>query len=248
MDTWLKDSSRLAPPDAAWHQHRLNLFTTYCVPTVLAQTVSNFQWLIYCDSKTGSEQLLELKGTLPDSSRILLRFIDDKSDLLADLRTLILQSSTPYVITSRLDNDDGLGEDYIQQVQSHFEERNRLLINFQGGAFYDPKHHILTQSKTTVSNSFSSLIEKRDAAEELLTVYGFHHTDLPANALLQQVKGGFHWLKIIHDRNLKSQMKGRPLFKWPAKAFASLDITRLEISWAHSLAYVFRRQWQRMKN
>jgi hypothetical protein len=244
LDTWLKDSTRPHSPDAAWFNHRLHLFSTYCVPTVLAQSESNFQWIIYCDAQTEPAQLLELKGILPDKHWISLRYTTHKSALLADLQALLAQSSTPFVITSRLDNDDGLGIDFVHQVQSHFEERDQRVINLQGGVLYDPVRHILTRSKSTVPNSFISLIEKRNPANQIMTVYGFHHTELPVAASVQQVVGGVHWLKIIHHRNVRSQMRGVPLLQIPTQAFGPIAAKEMRVSWISTLFYLFHRLWQ----
>ena len=240
LESWLKDKSRGHRADAKWFSHRIDLFSTIFVPSVAAQVNKNFQWILYCDTATDQEQVFQLKRILQPLSNASLRFATDKDSLLEDLRNVLREAPTPFVATSRLDNDDAIGPGYISILQKSFSEENNLLFNFRTGLYYDLNRHILTRMQSEIPNAYTTLLEKKDPGE-LLTIYAFHHTDLPTHVKLHPLDEEDQWLKIIHDRNVKSTLKGKPIFKWPANFASILPNKQLPISVGSSILYAINR-------
>lgn len=239
VERWQRDKSGHTTLDDAWFDHRLDLFSTYCLPSVLHQTNQNFQWLIYCDQGISPSQLLKLSKLIADETRFTIRMADSLESMLADLRQLISQAGTPYVITSRLDNDDAIVIDFIQDVQSHFKEEDKILLHFDDGIAYDCIYRIATRMQTKVHNTFTSLVERTSA--EMLTIYGFHHTAIPASVEIMHIPGGEHWLKVIHDRNLRSRLAGIPIQQIPGKKFGIDSYSLIRISWLNTMKYLMKR-------
>src|SRR5258706_13422224 len=91
-----------------WLKDRLFFFKSYCAPSVFSQTNKNFIWLLYFDSLTPEyirEELVFLKINSPG---IKIVFVTDYNAMIDDIRLKIKDTITPYVISSRLDNDESL--------------------------------------------------------------------------------------------------------------------------------------------
>ena len=78
-------------------------------------------------------------------------------------------------------------------------------------------------------------------ADQLLTVMGYHHTGPPEDVSVINLSKPCGWLKIIHERNARSGMRGRPVFSKNVLKFFNLPGGFLEISFMHSAAYVLSR-------
>jgi hypothetical protein len=92
-----------------------------------------------------------------------------------------------------------LAADFIQTVQAYFVEKEKLVINLDGGIQFDPDHGVVTKLNTKMTNSFISLLEKRNPGQNVMTVFEFHHTEIPRPIEVSHVDKGYHWLKIIHE-------------------------------------------------
>jgi len=248
VERWQLDKSGHATLNDAWFDHRLDLFSTYCLPSVLHQTNQNFQWLIYCDQKISPSHLLKLSKLIAEVDRFTIRMAESLENMLDDLRQLISESGTPYVITSRLDNDDAIAIDFVHDVQSCFEEKDKLLLHFDDGIAYDCIDRVATRMQTKVHNTFTSLVERNSAAADITTVYGFHHTAIPSSIEIVHISGGEHWLKIIHDRNLRSQLAGIPVKHIPGDKFGLQARSATSISLLNTLKYTMMRVVRRGKN
>lgn len=241
VERWQHDKSGHATLDDAWFDHRLDLFSTYCLPSVFHQTNQDFQWLIYCDPKISPSQLLKLSKLIANVTRFTIRMADSLERMLDDLRQLISEAGTPYVITSRLDNDDAIAIDFIHDIQSRYEEKDLMLLHFDDGIAYDCIDRVATRMQTKVHNTFTSLVERVAAPHAIVTVYGFHHTEIPTSIQIVHIPGGEHWLKVIHDRNLRSQLAGIPVNHIPGANFGITKRTSTSISILNTLSYTTRR-------
>jgi hypothetical protein len=244
VESWHHDKSGDLTLDESWFEHRLALFERFCIPSVISQSVNDFHWIIYCDKATHQDQLRKMESAIQDFAKVSIRFAENLTQVVIDFKNLMSQAPSTYVISSRLDNDDGIGRDFIRTIQDHFEEQDKMLINPDGGIQYDADHHVLTRFHAAATNPFISLIEKRSSADDLLTVLGFHHTDIPAGMKVVHIKTGFHWLKIIHHRNVRSTLKGKPIFNLNHKALAAFDKNEFSISFLQTLWYVVKRRWE----
>lgn len=242
---WQQDKSGSTTLDEQWFDQRMELFATYCIPSVKNQNKQNFHWVIYCDSATDPNYLERITQSIDSMISHSIRLVESLEQMLIDLRKYLSECVTPYVITSRLDNDDGIARDFIRSVQDHFVEKDKVLLHFDDGIIYDCLQHIATRLHSKTYNHFTSLIERKSVPAEMITVYGFHHTHVPDAIEVRRITDGLHWLKIIHDRNVRSQLKGVPLFKISKTAFGKPFHTSLNISWTNTVRYVVMRLWNR---
>jgi hypothetical protein len=238
---WLTDKTGHVTLDDPWLNHRLSLFTSYCIPSVYQQTQQNFQWIIYCDSQADQNQITRIRETISYLSNTQIRLVATHGEMLTDLRLLVSQAETPYVITSRLDNDDALGQSYIETIQASFTEQDKVLLHADEGITYDVTRHVATRMRSKTYNHFTSLIETTTRPGDMLTVYGFHHTDIPSPVVVKHITDGYHWMKIIHERNVRSRLKGIPIFQIPEGIGENIDRKKLAISWISTIGYLISR-------
>ncbi len=209
--TWNLDKTGQPTLDATWMEHRLMLFRRYCVPTVAGQSEKNFIWLIYMDAKTSPELTEEIRKLVEGIPQASIRFVLNFSQLLSDIQNLFQAVKSPYIISSRLDNDDGLGTDYIRLVQNTFIENGNTIINLDGGILYDEENKILTEIRRGKLNHYGSLIEEINPESKILSIMGFPHDAPPKGYNVINADHRFSWLKIIHSRNVSSRARGWPI-------------------------------------
>lgn len=238
---WDRDKAGTVTLDDEWMQHRLDLFTRYCTPTVAAQTEKYFRWLIYCDSNTAGVYADMIKDAIIQIPQAEIRYVNNFEALKTDLKELMATGASSFVITSRVDNDDGLGIDYIKLIQNHFVEVDKTVVNLSGGILYDTEKKILTELPAMTNNHFGSLIEKKEISGNYLTVMGFAHHDPPPDLKIVNVPCRYAWLKLIHSRNVKSRTNGVPLSSGNVSAHFALDKNAFQVSFINTLVYVLNR-------
>ncbi len=247
VKNWEQDKAGLPVLDDAWMKNRLVLFRKYCVPTLAQQAEKNFTWLIYCDRLTTTHFLAEIRKAIEVVPEAAIRQVDDFDGLLLDLKQLISSVPTPYVITSRLDNDDGLGPQFIAKVQESFEPKDKLIINLTKGVLYDVHRCVLTEIRNSQVNHYGSLIEETAHGPNFLTVFGYPHGRPPAACTIKNVDSRFSWLKIIHLRNMVSRTNGKPLVSSKITAHFNLQPDDFSQSWLATSIFVIRRLLYKIK-
>ena len=220
-------------------EQRLRLFEEYCFPSVLSQTTKNFTWMIFLDTNTDAEYLRRLDKILESASNVQKIKVDDFQGMLAFLRNAIQQAPAPYVMTSRLDNDDMISKDYIETAQKIFKPVHRMVLNFVTGFELDLEHRYIKYWSDRPKNQFISLIEDR-SKPDLLSIYGFPHYSLPEDATLIDHGGGPKWIYTRHAYNYSAQkINARPVFSTKVlKDFPSL--TQWRISFVQSGLYAIK--------
>lgn len=241
VENWDKDKAGRPTLDEHWMTHRLWLFRKYCVPTIIAQTCQNFEWIIYCDINTSFIKKTQIEESVRLFPHAMIRMVAHQGEMMSDLREYMSSADTPYIITTRLDNDDGLGGNLIHDIQDHFKEIDKLLLNPSSGILYDINEKVMTRMRKSKRNHYTSLIEKNKNAEYLLTVLGFPHDNPPAGVSIENMKGDRAWLKIIHEKNIKSQLKGRPVFAKKNIYFDGIKNSEFHYSFVNTMKYTIRR-------
>lgn len=225
--------------DDLWMKDRINLFLTYCLPSVLAQKNKNFTWLIYFDTKTPKvflDQLLFLKSQ-PISIELIL--VDNFNGMITHMTETFLRSEKKFVISSRLDNDDAISDQFIKIIQEGFIPQHQTVINLTSGYVLDLQKKVFTKWRNKLTNQFSSIIEEK-ASADLITIYGFPHWRHPDSSTTINIQSKPCWIEIIHKNNNRS----RSLLGIPVFSPGNLDefpeaIRSIDISFFQTLAYGF---------
>lgn len=109
-------------------------------------------------------------------------YIDGMNAYLSSIQSEIAKRLIqPYLVTSRLDNDDCLHQDYIKEVQAQFTQQSFMAIDFVDGYTLQIELVVRFTKRSYVHNLFISLIEQ---SESFVTVWSR--------------KRHGHWSKVKH--------------------------------------------------
>ena len=186
-----------------WLRERAGLFERYCLPSVAAQSGARFQWLIYFDPESPvwlQERIREWSaGGLFTP---VFRTSVEKGDLLTDLRSLVPEPAG-MLLTTNLDNDDGVATDFVQRVQQAAAgTRGRT-------ALYLPRGLILSGTglfaRRDRANAFCSVAEPW---QDAVTCWADWHTLLGRSMPVREVPGPAGWLQVVHGGNVSNRVRG----------------------------------------
>ena len=246
-----------AVPDDAWLQHRFRLFEDFCYPSVRAQTIEDFTWLVLFDAATPApykERIRQFATWKP----FVPCFVDEVMtvDSFASMKERLictrLMGSTTHLITTNLDNDDGIHARFMEDIQHEFSGQDFEFLNFAEGFQFDA-HRETLYVRRHLSNPFVSLVEKLKDAR---TVWCAPHPELSQIGPMRQIGAGPMWLQVIHGRNVSNTIADArrvPLTSLDAgfeavravprrpESGLSITLTNLSIGIRSVIAHVARR-------
>jgi hypothetical protein len=186
-----------------WLRQRITLFETYCVPSVLHQTVAGLKWIIYLDPQSPEwlkNRMLELSSS--GLFAPIYREEVQHSELLADIRSIVCTPGER-LVTTNLDNDDGLARDFAERVQAVSLGLTRRVVYVDHGLIIGSKKLYLRNDQR---NAFCSVAESWDAP---MTCWSAWHTELDKTMPAAHVGGGPGWLQVIHGDNVSNRIRGK---------------------------------------
>lgn len=190
-----------------WLDRRFDLFERFCLPGMAAQTVKDFDWLIYFDEGTPLAYFDRIRRA-QKRAPILPRFVGafDAQQASRDVAEL-LNADDRVVVTTRLDNDDAVARDFIERIRSEAKALPAgTVINFRQGLAMREGRFYSAQDE---SNPFTSLIETTDRPPQ--TIWSAQHHELGKVWRLRQVNGPAAWLQVVHGENVTNRIKGARL-------------------------------------
>jgi hypothetical protein len=202
-----RDGMRNLVRTEEWYEERFVLFETFCLPSVAAQTTSDFTWLIRHGRNTPPEWLRRLRRAREHVDCELVH----EGETSAGAVGARLAPSAKRVVTTRLDNDDAIRRDFLEAVRAAAGPAPEFL-NLPYGyrvdfPFGDIRRHC------DLSNMFLSLVED-PAAGTLRTVRCAAHAKAHTVAPVRQLRDDPSWLVVVHGRNLYNYLTGEPC-PWP---------------------------------
>ncbi len=189
-----------------WLSRRFDLFEDYCLPSMAAQSRSDFRWLIYFDDQT-PEPFRHRISRAQEAVAFDAIFVGPFHAGLAAVDVAArLQSESGRLITTRLDNDDAVSNDFLARVQGVAADLpDGTIINFRKGVALSKGKLFAADDN---SNPFTSLVEQAAAAK---TIWAAPHTQLKTQFALEQVNVEPSWLQVVHGENVANRIKGRQL-------------------------------------
>lgn len=195
---------------AEWMDSRLKFFSQFTVPSLLAQTNQNFTWICAIDTQTSSLdrcRILEAASGFPKERFVLL---DCETPFTASLIDYLKDRvKEPYLLTTRLDNDDALGKNYVSSLQAYLQSTclNRPLsfFGFPRGYTYNVQTDAL-KSTYIEMNAFCSCLEA--VSQDFKTVYRGNHRHLDRQGPffeLSSLPNPAAYLQVIHGGNVRNQ-------------------------------------------
>ena len=192
-----------------WLDRRFDLFERICLPTIVGQSAKNFSLHVYFDSQTADKYIDRFKFITVGLPCIVLNTCDFFDAEVASAGvSRRLAGVTRFVLTTRLDNDDGLHCDFVRNVQAEVRQGGEA-INFPYGLVL--AEGAMYRSKQD-SNAFISVLEPRD---DLKTVLQVSHNQLSKRFVIRNVTTKPMWLQHVHGGNVSNKIRGKRL---PASA------------------------------
>lgn len=188
-----------------WLKNRMQLFETYCFPSVIGQKNTNFKWLVYFDTTTPDsikEHIHRLSAAHP---LFHPQFCNGMDEFLPAIKRDLSTSDKPYIITTRLDNDDCIADSFVDHVQRSFESQSYLALDFVKGWTLRIDKPCQLGYKIHAFNPFMSLIETNKNPE---TIWSKGHTEWKREKRLQQNSTDPIWMSIIHSENKINDFTG----------------------------------------
>jgi hypothetical protein len=196
---WSK-RSETAWQEPAWLEERLRLFFRYTFPSVAAQDVAAFTWLVFVhpDTPTPVKRRLERDGVAANMRLVETPAFDP--GVAADVVREHTRSAASHLVTTTLDSDDALARSFVGQVQSQVRAVECELVNFVQGFRLIERSGALYHCRLQ-ANPFITAIERRDVAR---TIWGYlpHARILERGQEVRDVVSNPAWLQVVHGGNV----------------------------------------------
>lgn len=193
-----------------WLADRVELFERYCLPSVRAQTSQGFAWLIYFDP--ASPQWLRDRIRVHGDAYTPVFRAEVSSEQLFDDMSRLFDTKSHELITTNLDNDDGLAVDFVARIQAERSTGRRTALYLANGLVKTPAglfaHH-------DEHNAFASM---RGTWDTPVTCWTDWHNLLHRHAEVAAVGGPPGWLQVVHGGNVSNRTRGRLVSPEPYRA------------------------------
>ena len=196
-----------------WMTHRIGLFSNFCLPSVASQTNTNFKWLLFFDITTEDDFKIEIEKLLKPYPHFKAFFIKGMEEFHSSIKTFITEDSkdSPYIITSRIDNDDCIHKDYIATIQEQFKSQDFMAIDILKGYSLQISPNLMLGKKEHIFNPFISLIEKNNTPK---TVWFSDHNMWKKESRRIEIANKRLWMSIIHEKNKVNTFDGYDNVNW----------------------------------
>lgn len=186
-----------------WLRERIDLFERYCLPSVAAQTNQNFKWIVYFDPASPEWLKSRIAGYVETGMFTpIFRESVSREEMIGDIGGEI-EHKREVLITTNLDNDDGIAIDFIDRVQSVSTRFERVAIYVANGLIRRSDRVYLHRY---ARNAFNSV---RETWTSPVTSWSAWHTELGDRMPVIEVDGPPGWLQVVHGSNVSNRVKGR---------------------------------------
>lgn len=185
-----------------WLRERQELFERFCLPSVQAQSKSEFNWIVYFDTQSppwlkARVAELAMSGTFA----AIYRDSVPRTDLLSDIRE-VAGDDTDVLLTTNLDNDDAVAHDFVERLQAQVGDGGRCAIYLSNGLI---RSGMNLYRRHDPHNAFASVSENWSGA---VTCWSDWHDRLGGSMDVRPVGGEPGWLQVVHNGNVSNRIKG----------------------------------------
>ena len=185
-----------------WLRERVRLFEQYCLPSVVAQDAPRFHWMVYFDEQSPDWLMQAMQAHVERGVFIpQLATSVPTSRLLADIRAVV-GAPGQYLMTTNLDNDDGLARNFVSRLQAVPPAGHQVAIFLTRGLVRD---HERVYLRVDPANAFCTVLEPWTDPE---TCWADWHTLLPRRMRTIRLSGEPGWLQVVHGNNVSNRVRG----------------------------------------
>lgn len=194
--------------DEEWLTNRLDLFEKFCFPTVAGQSVQDFKWLVLFDSET-PPRIRERIAKLQQWPNFIPKFVPPATEHSCRMSVTERLDTVPdLLVTTRLDNDDGICRTFIEQIRSRLEGITAAtVLEFPVGYVWHKNRLYIDRQP---HNPFTTLVEPCNGSRDyrIRTIYSGSHTDVGNLGQVVVVSEEPAWIQVIHGGNLENRPRG----------------------------------------
>ena len=222
--------------DSTWLKDRFELFLQYCYPSVTRQEGVEFRWLVFCNAHSP----IWFKSEIAQLSDVVVPVFLEGLATDAVLRQKIMEAGvvrSPYLITTRIDNDDAISRRHLWYVQRAFKYQEREFIEFPFGLQLFRGH---LYSVYYPNNPFLSMIERVSDDGRITSIFCVPHSTIRSAGLVRTVWKSPQWLQVLHSDNVANCLTGWPRIRsrthagfdlsWPGRPSSDNFVQRLKFS------------------
>ena len=193
-----------------WLQDRIELFELYCAPSVANQT-RPVSWIVYFDPDSPAWLMERLRPLVKRGLFTpILRASVNHDELLSDVRDAVPDKGD-VLVTTNLDNDDGLAVDFCERITSLETTHHRAAVYVASGLIKSADGVYL---RTDRENAFCSV---REPWEGAITAWAEYHNEFSRNMPVVHLDGPPGWLQVVHGANVSNRVRGRLVSPNPHK-------------------------------
>jgi hypothetical protein len=226
-----------------WMQDRIELFEKYFLSSLAIQTCKDFYCWVFFDENTKDSfkrQIKQLQNKYSCFEAIYVKYAADVNPKVNQKLASIVEENTKYIITSRLDNDDGYHCRAVEYIQQAFVPRHEYAINLTKGYRYVHGNKQILLKNSFINGPFLSFVEKYSRNSQITTIYNYEHNLVFSKYPTKQIKNGYLWLQNIHGYNLVNDTQGIPtLDKRVLKDFG-VDAKNVKLSYKLSFKQLLK--------
>ena len=187
-----------------WLERRVELFENYTIPSVAAQTVAGFHWIVYLDPDS-PRWLLDRLAPHVASGAFTPIFREEVTwrDVGADVRQLTGAQGN-LLITTNLDNDDALATNFMERIQRLAKPGEATALFLERGLISAGERAYLWRDR---DNAFCSVAEPW--SPEPTTAWRDWHIMLGRHLPVRRAAGAPAWLQVVHRENVSNRVRGR---------------------------------------
>jgi hypothetical protein len=194
---------RIIRAKEGWLRDRIVLFEHYCLPSVRAQTNQDFHWIIYFDPESPEWLKQRIQSHADEGAYVpFFRTSVGNAELIADIVRLTGGYGTN-LITTNLDNDDGLAIDFVERLQALGPCQERTAVYLARGLIKSESRLYL---RTDRHNAFGSVVETWTSPS---TCWSEWHTLLGKSMRVIELHDEPAWLQVVHGANVSNRVRGR---------------------------------------
>ena len=195
--------------DPGYLGQRLDLFERFCLPTLRGQTRQDFKWLVLFAEDTPEAVKARVARYAAEWPNLVPVYLPAGLEHVGRLVVApYLDKSPQTLITTRIDNDDGLCRTYIEEVRRLEQAKDRTVAHFPFGYVWHRDRIYLDRQD---HNAFTTLIEPlpQGVDSPFVTIYKGSHSDIAQLGRVVDLGQEPAWLQVIHGTNLENFVRGR---------------------------------------
>lgn len=186
-----------------WLKNRLEIFQNYCFPSVVNQRNQNFHWVVYFDSETPTpyRKVIEIMNNEYPNFKPL--YIDGMGSFNSSVKKYILENSDSgedVIITSRLDNDDAIHQDFVETIQEIASRKGETVIDLRCGYQMNIEGEF-HEYRGYYYNSFNPFISLVETPASIHTVFSREHRNWESFEKIYAFDEKPLWIEIVHSKN-----------------------------------------------